>query len=101
MAGEGEVLVENVPFAEGATSERILIELMGAKERPGQDADGENTKRLAEYMAMVSRGEGATSAANVLRAELESALPGDERLQQADLEMQKHELLRQIKGGAP
>lgn len=89
--------MENVPFAEGATSERILIELMGAKERAGQVADGENTKRLAEYMAMVSRGDGATDAARGLRAELEKALPGDERLQQADLEMQKHELLRQIR----
>lgn len=100
VAGKGEVLVENVPFAEGATSERILIELMGAKERAGQVAEGENTKRLAEYMAMVSRGDGATEAGKTLRAELEKALPGDERLQQADLEMQKLALLRQIKGDA-
>lgn len=100
VAGEGEVLVENVPFAEGATSERILIELMGAKERAGQVADGENTKHLAEYVAMVSRGDGATDAAKALREKLEKALPGDERLQQADLEMQKIALLRQIKGDA-
>ena len=100
VAGDGEVLVENVPFAEGATSERILIELMGAKERAGQVADGENTRRLDDYMAMVSRGEGDTDVAKKFRAELEKALPGDERLQQADLEMQKLVLLRKIKGSA-
>lgn len=100
VAGDGEVLIENVPFAEGATSERILIELMGAKERAGQVADGENTKRLADYMAMVNRGEGESDAAKKLRAKLDTALPNDERLHQADLEMQKRELLRQIKGDA-
>jgi hypothetical protein len=100
VAGDGEVLVENVPFAEGATNERILIELMGAKERAGQAAEGENTKRLADYMAMVTRGDGEMDAAKELRAELEKALPGDERLQQADLEMQKLALLRQIKEDA-
>jgi len=100
VAGLGEVLVENVPFAEGATSERILIDLMGAKERAGQVAGGENTKRLADYMAMVSRGAGETDAAKKLRAELEKVLPGDERLQQADLEMQKVMLLSKIKKDA-
>ena len=100
VAGDGEVLIENVPFAEGATSERILIELMGAKERAGQVADGENTKRLIEYVAMVTRGEGETDAARRLRAELDKALPGDERLHQADLEMQKRALLSQLKGDA-
>jgi predicted ATP-binding protein involved in virulence len=101
VAGDGQVLVENVRFAEGATSERILIELMGAKERAGQVTDGENTRRLAEYMACVSRGEGDSDEARKLRAELEAALPGDERLQQADLEMQKVALLRRIRGGGP
>lgn len=100
VAGDGEVLVENVPFAEGATSERILIELMGAQERAGQAADGENTKRLADYVAMVSHGNGDSSEAKTLREELDQALPGDERLQQADLEMQKLVLLRQIRGDA-
>jgi hypothetical protein len=31
VAGNGEVLVENVPFAQGASGERILIELMGPR----------------------------------------------------------------------
>jgi predicted ATP-binding protein involved in virulence len=101
VAGDGEVLVENVPFAEGATSERILIELMGTNERAGQSSDGENTKRLSEYMAMVTRGDGETVIAKNLRAELDKVVPGDERLHQADLEMQKRALLLQIKGDYP
>jgi predicted ATP-binding protein involved in virulence len=98
VAGDGEVRVESVPFAEGATSERILIELMGATERAGQVVNGENTKRLSAYMGMVSQGMGRTEEATNLRAQLEEALPRDERLHQADLEMQKQELLRKIRG---
>lgn len=102
VAGDGEVLVENVPFAEGATSERILIELMGAKERAGQVADGENTKRLSEYLAMVERGEGASDDAKQLRAQLEGpgGVRGDERLHHADLEMEKHRLLAKFTGAS-
>jgi predicted ATP-binding protein involved in virulence len=100
VAGDGEVLVESVPFAEGATSERILIELMGAKERAGQLAEGPNTKLLAEYMAMVSQGHGNSDAAKMRRSQLDQALPGDDRLHQADLEMQKQDLLKQIRGDA-
>ncbi len=100
VAGDGEVLVESVPFAEGATSERILIELMGAKERAGSVGEGSNTRDLAEYMAIVERGDGETGPAKTLRAKLDRALPGDERLQQADLEMQKRELLSRIIRGS-
>jgi predicted ATP-binding protein involved in virulence len=95
VAGDGEVLVENVPFAQGASGERILIELMGADER----VPGPNTDKLTTYMDLVNRGEGESPAAKELRAELDASLPNDERLQQADLEMQKLALLRQIKGG--
>ena len=101
VAGDGEVLVDSVRFAEGATSERILIEHMGAKERAGQVTDGPNTKNLERYLAMVSRGEGESDPAKVLRTDLDAALPGDEQLQQADLEMQKIALLRKLKGDAP
>lgn len=94
--GDGEILVEPVPFAQGATGERILIELMGAQERVA----GPNTEKLTTYIEMVNRGEGETDPAKKLRTELEAALPGDERLHQADLEMQKFKLLSQIKGGA-
>jgi predicted ATP-binding protein involved in virulence len=96
VAGDGEVLVENVPFAQGATGERILIDLMGAKER----VPGPNTDKLAAYIALVDEGHGETDLARALRAELEVLLPGDQRLHQADLEMQKRALLRQIKGAA-
>lgn len=99
VGGDGEVLVQSVPFAEGATSERILIELMGAKERAGDATEGHNTKRLKEYMDLVKKGEGAGNAAKALRAELDGVLPGDERFHQADLEMLKRELLQKIKGG--
>jgi predicted ATP-binding protein involved in virulence len=96
VSGDGEVLVENVPFAQGASGERILIELMGAKERVA----GPNTDKLTAYMELVNRGEGEHEDAKTLRAELDGTLPGDERLHQADLEMQKRSLLSQIKGGA-
>lgn len=100
VAGDGEVLVESVPFAEGATSERILVELMGAMERAGDATEGHNTKRLKNYIDLVKKGEGLGNEAKALRSELDEALPGDERLHQADLEMQKFELLRKIKRGA-
>jgi predicted ATP-binding protein involved in virulence len=94
VAGDGEVLVENVPFAQGATGERILIELMGANERVA----GPNTDKLTTYIEVVNQGNGETDSAKDLRAELDALLPGDERLHQADLEIQKRALLRQIKG---
>lgn len=97
VAGDGEILVENVPFAQGATGERILIELMGAKER----VPGPITDKLTTYMDLVNRDEGSSNDAKVLRAELEISLPGDERLHYADLEMQKRALLSRIKGGSP
>ncbi len=96
VAGDGEMLVENVPFAEGATSERILIELMGATER----VEGPTTQKLDEYGALVDRGEGESDEAKALRAELEGVLPkGDERLLQADLEMQKRVAVAEDRGG--
>jgi predicted ATP-binding protein involved in virulence len=97
VASDGEVLVENVPFAQGASGERILIELMGAEER----AAGPNTDKLNTYIDLVNRDEGENPAAKELRKELDESLPNDERLHQADLEMQKRALLSQfpIKGG--
>jgi predicted ATP-binding protein involved in virulence len=94
VAGDGEVLIEPVPFAEGATSERILIELMGAKERAGQVVHGPNTELLEQYLNLVNNGQGKGGVARAIRLQLDTALPGDERLHQADLEMQKRDLLR-------
>jgi predicted ATP-binding protein involved in virulence len=99
VAGDGEVLVESVPFAEGATSERILIELMGAKERAGQVVNGVNTQLLKQYLDIVNDGKGGSEAAIALRKTLDKTLPGDERLYQADLEMQKRALLKQLEEG--
>lgn len=100
VAGDGEIWVENVAFAEGATSERILIDLMGAKERAGAATEGENTKLLEDYLKLISAGVGHTEAAKALRIKLDQALPrDDERLHQADLEMLKQDLLRDLEGG--
>ncbi len=98
VAGDGEVLLESVPFAEGATSERILVELMGAKERAGQVVGGHNTELLMRYVQLVDSGKGGSEMALKIRAELDLALPNDERLFQADLEMKKRELLAGFRG---
>jgi predicted ATP-binding protein involved in virulence len=85
----GEVVVENVPFAEGATNERILIELMGANER----VPGEITKRLSRYLDLVDQDSGEAEEAQSLRKQLDAALGDDERLRQADLEIEKRRIL--------
>lgn len=95
--GDGEILVEEVPFAQGATGERILVELMDAPERVA----GPVTEKLALYTRLVSQGEGRTPEAVRLRAELEQDLPGDPQLHQADLEMQRQDLLARLAGQKP
>jgi hypothetical protein len=67
---------------------------MGAKER----VPGDVTKKLDDYIGLVDRGEGGGEQANTLRAELEEAIGGDERLRQADLEMEKRRLLARFLG---
>jgi predicted ATP-binding protein involved in virulence len=94
VSGNGEVLLESVPFAQGATGERILVDLMGAKER----VPGPTTEKLREYLSLVDSGEGQTPAVIALRKELELALPGEPQLHQADLEMQRRELMRKLGG---
>ncbi|MEZ4310602.1 MAG: hypothetical protein R3F14_21375 [Polyangiaceae bacterium] len=90
------MLVENVPFAQGASGERILIELMGANER----VPGEVTKKLNDYIALVDHGEGEGAAAKALRAELDAEIGADERLRHADLEMEKRRLLSKFAGAS-
>lgn len=92
VMGEGEVLVEPVPFAEGATSERILIELMGASER----VPGKVTRQLSRYIDLVDHGDGESDEATNLRQELDAVLGDDERLRQADLEMEKRRILAEF-----
>ena len=85
----GEIVAETIPFAQGATGERILIELMGASER----VKGPVTEKLDEYVSLVNSGDGQTQEALALRSDLDAAIPHDERLHQADLEMQRRDLL--------
>jgi predicted ATP-binding protein involved in virulence len=88
----GEVIAAPVAFAQGATGERILVELMGAWER----VPGPVTQTLTDYLALVSDGLGDGEDARALREALEAALPHDPQLHQADLEMQRRALLSQL-----
>jgi len=97
ISGEGELLVENVRFAQGASSERILIELMGAKER----VPGEVTTQLSQYLALVDQGDGGDPQALALRHQLNSLLGDDERLRQADMEMEKRRILAELTSSRP
>lgn len=90
--GDGEIFVEPVPFAQGATGERILVDLMGAPER----VPGKITNKLGEYRTLVDSGSGLTEEANKLRTELDLALPHDSTLQQADLEIQRQSLMARL-----
>lgn len=87
--GDGEILLESVPFAQGATGERILVDLMGAPER----VPGEVTTKLNQYQKLIDSGSGDTAEAHQLRTELEDALPQDPTLHQADLELQRRSLM--------
>jgi predicted ATP-binding protein involved in virulence len=92
VSGKGEILVENVRIAQGATSERILIELMGANER----VPGEVTKLLSAYIELVDQDAGGGEEALALRQQLNTVLGDDERLRQADLEMEKRRILAEF-----
>ena len=90
----GEIVVDGVPFAQGASGERILIDLMGAPER----VSGPVTAELGEYAAKVSAGQGESDDAKALRVKLDAALPGDPALHGADLEMQRQAFVRKLAG---
>lgn len=92
--GDGEILVEGVPFAQGATGERILVELMGAPER----VPGPVTELLRRYLDLVDAGAGHSEAARDLRERLERALQHDPILHRADLEMQRRTLMQRLGG---
>ncbi len=94
--GDGEVLVEPVPFAQGSTGERILIDLMGGPER----VPGPVTELLGAYLTVMESGGGETEIGLVQWRELEAALPRDPALRGADLEMQRRELMEKLKGSS-
>jgi hypothetical protein len=89
---DGEILVEPVPFAQGATGERILIDLMGAPAR----VTGPITALLQEYLTLVSGGAGEQEEAKKIREQLEVAIGHDPALHRADLEMQRRTLMAKL-----
>lgn len=91
----GEIQIESVPFAQGATGERVSIDLMGAPQR----VPGFNTKKLDRYLELVHQNQGHSAEALALRAELEPELPNDAALHQADLEMQRRDILKRLAEG--
>jgi predicted ATP-binding protein involved in virulence len=91
----GEIVAEPVRFAQGATGERILIDLMGAAEC----VPGPVTDLLNDYLSLVDQGNGETDRAKTLRTELDERLPQDPRLHQADLEIQRRALLERFGRG--
>lgn len=94
---QGEIVVEGVPFAQGATGERILIDLMGASQRVA----GPVTDKLERYVRLVSEGAGTTAAAIELRHELEHELRDDPMLHSADLEMNRQQLMARLRHQDP
>lgn len=92
---DGEVQVEGVPFAQGATGERILIDLMGASERVA----GPVRDQLQDYLNLVHKGEGRSERALELRRQLDQDLPQDDAaLRGADREMQRRDIVARLGG---
>lgn len=89
---DGAIVVRPVPFAQGATGERVLIDLMGAPER----VDGPVRQRLSAYLKLVHGGHGTTPQAQSLRSALDRELPNDPALLGADLEMQRQDLMGRL-----
>lgn len=92
---EGEIVIEAVPFAQGATGERILVDLMGAPER----VPGDVTMRLERYVRLVGEGNGASEEARTLRCALDEELRDDPMLHHLDLEMQRQQLMARLRRG--
>lgn len=89
----GEIVIERVPFAQGASSERILVNLMGAAER----VPGPVTNKLNQYLALVSSNQGSTQRARELRACLDEKMPHDPALHRADLYLRSRQLIANLR----
>jgi predicted ATP-binding protein involved in virulence len=89
----GEMAVEPVPFAQGATGEEILVELMGAPVR----VPGPVTQELEKYAALVGEDRAHSPEAQALRERLDEALPGTTALETLDLEIERRELLEKFR----
>lgn len=89
----GEVLVETVDFAQGASGERVLTELMGTPDR----VPGEITDQLRAYLKLVEAGSGENAEARELRARLDRELPGEPLLVEADAKMERTRLFGRLR----
>lgn len=94
VSRQGEVLVETVDFAQGASGERVLTELMDVPDR----VPGEITDLLRAYLKLVEAGAGESADARERRARLDRELPGDPLLVEADAAMERTRLLARLRG---
>lgn len=90
----GEIVAEAVPFAQGATGEEILVDLMGAPIR----VPGEVTTDLERYAKLVNEDAQDSEEALALRARLEAEPPGRSALVGIDLDIERRRLLKEIHG---
>ncbi|MBX2810869.1 MAG: AAA family ATPase [Myxococcales bacterium] len=104
---DGEINIANVDFAEGASGDRIRIELMGGRERvPSQETDGKITKGITDllkkYADLIQQGIGRSSEAKKIRVILEEELtPNDPRLVRAEFEIKRLERVAELKKRKP
>ena len=71
----------------------MLSTVMGVPTRP---ADNEFVKQLDQYLRLIGRDEGESVRARKLRAKLAAMSPRDPALDDADLEMKRCKILRQM-----
>lgn len=90
----GQVQAVGVAFAQGATGERVLTELMHVPRR----TPGPVTDQLKKYLAEVAAGRGERPETRQLRAVLDGVLPEDEALLRSDAEMEHRKLLARLGG---
>ena len=77
----------------GAEAGDVLSTVMGVPTRP---ADNEFVKQLDQYLRLIGRDEGESVRARKLRAKLAAMSPRDPALDDADLEMKRRKILRQM-----
>ena len=85
----GQVVAKPVAFAQGASGERVLAELMDVPAR----VPGEVTDQLERYLNLVDLGDGDSPAAQALRQTLDEELRDDPLLIRADAKMERARLL--------
>ncbi|MCL2824933.1 MAG: AAA family ATPase [Polyangiaceae bacterium] len=86
---DDQFAVKRVPIAQGSTSERILVDLMGALQR----VPGKVTEKLDRYLELVDSGHGEGKEALELRSQLDRDIQGDTQLFHADLEIKRQKIM--------